>query len=104
MSRNLDTVSQVINSIRFYLRWDMADVEKTFMTEVNRFLMKHRARDHFKCNKVPSRPQPLPIVDTRNITRDAVIGMRKALSYCLREGEIRKWGFFENVQSYTCIN
>ena len=104
MSRNLDIISQLLNRICFHLRWNMTDIEKTFMTEINRFLMEHRARDHFKCDKVPRGPQRLPIVNTWNIAREAIVGMGKAMGYCCREREIRKRGFFENMQSYTRIN
>jgi hypothetical protein len=47
MSRNLGFDVSLHPEIRGDIRWDVSDVEETFMTQVNWLLVKHDLWNHF---------------------------------------------------------
>ena len=47
MSRNLGSDVSLHTEMRGDIRWDVSDVEETFMTQVNWLLVKHDLWDHF---------------------------------------------------------
>jgi hypothetical protein len=53
-------------------RWDVSNVEETFMTQVNWLLVKHGFWNHLYGNGIPSGPKDFPFVDRGDVAISAI--------------------------------
>ena len=52
---------------------NMTQVKKTYVSQIDRFLEKHRGGDHASCYEVPDGPNISPILPARNTKWGRVI-------------------------------
>ena len=48
---------------------NVTQVKKTYVSQIDRLLIKHGRRDHAPCYEVPDAPEVSPIFPTRNTKR-----------------------------------
>lgn len=67
--------------------WDVAEIEQTDMSEVDRFLVKQFGRNHPHCDRVPCRPEGFPLGEGGNRER---AGSGDTMGR-FKEGEYKRW-------------
>ena len=65
------------------IRWNVSDIEETFMTQVNGLLVEHGFWNHLQGDEIPGGPKDFPLVHGGDITKLAIWRWRKAMGDCI---------------------